>query len=67
MGRVCFLSYIPYGNTCVQSDCSRLLVCACVHVFTPGAALRFSRYVLHITRPMGVEQFRADGRTDRQT
>ena len=30
--RVCFLSYIPYGYPCVQSDCSRLLVCARVHV-----------------------------------
>jgi len=30
--RVCFLSYIPYGNPCVQSDCSRLLVCARAHV-----------------------------------
>ena len=43
--RVCFLSYIPYGNPCVRSDCSRLLVCACVHVFIPGAALRFCRVV----------------------
>ena len=41
--RVCFLTYILYGKPCVQSDCSRLLVCACVHVFIPGAALRFCR------------------------
>jgi len=43
MGCVCFLSYIPYGNPCVQSDYSRLLVCVRVHVFISGAALRFCR------------------------
>jgi len=43
MGCVCFLSYIPYGNPCVQSDCSQLLVCALVQVFIPGAALLFCR------------------------
>jgi len=43
MGCVCFLSYIPCGNPCVQSDCSRLLVRACVHVFIPEVALRFCR------------------------
>jgi len=41
--RVCFLSYIPYGNPCVQCDCSRLLVCACVYVVITGAALLLCR------------------------
>ena len=40
---ICFLSYIPYGNPCVQSSCSRLLVCAGVHVFVSGAVLCFCR------------------------
>jgi len=43
MCSVCFLSYIPFGNPCVQTDYSQLLVCAYVHVFISGAALRFYR------------------------
>ena len=40
---VCFLSNIPDGNPYVWSSCSRLLVCAGVHVFVSGAALFFCR------------------------
>ena len=43
MVSACFLFYIPYGNPCVPSDCSQLLVCVRVHVFISGAALRFCR------------------------
>ena len=46
MGSVCFISYIPYGNPCVQSDCSRLLVCARVLYVSSFLGLRSASVAL---------------------
>ena len=59
---VCFPSHIPFGNPCIQSDYSRLLVCARVHV----SIYLYTQRGWHISDVISVLSTLADGGTQGQ-